>query len=117
MTERNFSDLASRMRQTGSVRFIGDEYLPKSPMNTAPDNIAKQVMFEVFSDDPEKFRKDDRPDRMEVRFHWKDLSVEGRLRVLELCKEKVGLNGIAKEREIENKVFDLVYYYLNLQVT
>lgn len=117
MTELDLNKLAQSLRGTGSVRFFEHDIEPKIPMNTSPSDIAHLILFETFESNQEKFRKDERPQVGEIRYHWKDLNDQEKVTLLNDCSKKAEENAIVKERQIQIEVFDLIYKLLTTQVT
>lgn len=117
MSERDFGSLATKMRSTGSVRFLSYDLEPRSPMNTGSLNLVHQILWSVLSEDPEKFREDNRPERAEVRYHWKDLTDSDKEKILQMCSQRIETNEIIRERGWQELVFNEIYRSLNIQVT
>jgi len=118
MSERDFQNLARGMRNTGSVRLFTSDLEPRTPMNTSAGDIMHMIAWTVFEENPDLFRKDDRSEkRMEIRYHWVNLTEKDKETILRLCSEKIEQNDIVNERNLQVHVFDQIYRYLNTQAT
>lgn len=117
MRERDLAILARGVRSSGSVRFTPYSLEPKSPANTSPSDIANVILDSVFRGNPEKFILEERPQAGEIRFHWNGITDLDKRSILELCVDRIGENTVAEEYDYGDHIFDLIYQYLNTQVT
>jgi hypothetical protein len=116
----DFAKITRRIPSVGYTRFLYPDLEDKSYESSTPHDIAARILSQTLEKDPDKFRKDDRPDVWETYYHWKDFGVGDKLKILRESSEQIRANEFVVrhlangEDSYANDVFDRVMHFLTV---